>query len=122
MLTDAAAIGLALFAASLAARPPSGRYTFGLRRAEILVRAGQRRRRCWCSRACSAIEAIRRLFDPPDVEGGLVIVVGAARRVRQRRRRLGALARGAARLNVEGAMAHVLTDLYASSRRSSPAC
>ena len=36
MLTDAGAIGLALFAASLAARPPSSRYTFGLGRAEIL--------------------------------------------------------------------------------------
>ena len=57
---------------------------------------------------------MRRLFDPPDVEGGLVIVVGV----------LGALVNVASAwalsrserrgLNVEGAMAHVLTDLYGS--------
>ena len=61
-----------------------------------------------------AIEAVQRLVSPPDVEGGIVIVVGL----------LGAavnllvawqLARAERRsLNVEGAMAHVLTDLYAS--------
>ena len=37
MLTDAGAIGLALVAASLAARPPSRKFTFGLGRAEILA-------------------------------------------------------------------------------------
>ena len=36
MLTDAAAIALALLAARLARRPASGGFTFGLRRAEIL--------------------------------------------------------------------------------------
>src|SRR2546428_5861703 len=32
MLTDAGALGFALFAAALAGRPPSGRWTFGFRR------------------------------------------------------------------------------------------
>ena len=60
------------------------------------------------------VEAVRRLTDPPEVEGGLVLAVGL----------LGAavnvaaawtLARAERRsLNVEGARAHVLTDLYAS--------
>jgi len=36
MLTDAASIGLALVATKLAARPPRGGYTYGLRRLEIL--------------------------------------------------------------------------------------
>ncbi len=36
MLTDAASLGLALFAMRLAARPASGPWTYGLRRAEIL--------------------------------------------------------------------------------------
>src|SRR5918997_2393147 len=36
MLTDAGAVALALVALRLAARPPSGRFTFGLGRAEIL--------------------------------------------------------------------------------------
>src|ERR1700735_2800100 len=36
MLTDAASIGLVLITMRLAARPPGGRYTYGLKRAEIL--------------------------------------------------------------------------------------
>jgi len=36
MLTDAASIGLVLITARLAARPPAGGYTYGLKRAEIL--------------------------------------------------------------------------------------
>jgi cobalt-zinc-cadmium efflux system protein len=61
-----------------------------------------------------AVEAIRRLWATPDVDGGLVVVVGL----------LGACANvGAAAalgraerrsLNIEGARAHVLTDLFAS--------
>src|SRR3712207_5066927 len=113
MRTDAGAIGLALVAARIAARPPRGVYTFGLGRAEILsaqingavllVLAG-----------VIAWEAGRRLVDPPEVEGVIVIAVGL----------IGAVANVAAAwalakaerqsLNVEGARAHVLTDLYAS--------
>ena len=40
MLTDAAAIALALVAIRLAARPASGGYTYGLKRAEILSAQG----------------------------------------------------------------------------------
>ena len=36
MLVDAAALGLSVWAARLALRPPGGRLTFGFRRAEIL--------------------------------------------------------------------------------------
>ncbi|HEV2933376.1 MAG TPA: cation transporter, partial [Streptosporangiaceae bacterium] len=36
MLTDAASIALVVVTARLAARPPTGRYTYGLKRAEIL--------------------------------------------------------------------------------------
>src|SRR5258705_10003098 len=36
MLTDAASIALVLVTARLAARPPAGGYTYGLKRAEIL--------------------------------------------------------------------------------------
>src|SRR3712207_9140149 len=75
MLTDAGAIGLALVAARLAARPPSGNFTFGLGRAEILsaqvngavllVLAG-----------VIAWEAGQRLVDPIEVEGVVVIAGG----------------------------------------------
>ena len=42
MFTDAAAIGLALFAMWISSRPASVERTFGYHRTEILARAGQR--------------------------------------------------------------------------------
>lgn len=113
MLTDAGALGLALVAARLAARPPSGGFTFGLKRAEILS-AQANGAALLVLGSVIAYGAIGRLSDPPDVEAPLVIVVGV----------IGAavnvaaayvLARAERRsLNVEGARQHVLTDLYAS--------
>jgi cobalt-zinc-cadmium efflux system protein len=113
MLTDAGSLALALVAARLAARPPSARFTFGLGRAEILsaqVNGGA----LLVLAGVIAVQAIARLSTPADVEGGIVVAVGA----------LGALVNVAAAwqlaraerrsLNVEGARAHVLTDLYAS--------
>jgi cobalt-zinc-cadmium efflux system protein len=113
MVTDAASLGLALVAARLAARPPSAAYTFGLGRAEILS-AQANGAALLVLAGVIAVEAVQRLRSPGPVEGGVVIVVGA----------LGAcvnvaaawqLARAERRsLNVEGARAHVLTDLWAS--------
>jgi cobalt-zinc-cadmium efflux system protein len=113
MLTDAAAIGLALVAARLAARPASGRFTFGFGRAEILS-AQINGAALLVLAGVIAIEAIRRLFEPPEVDGAFVVVVGlvgAAVNVAA----AWALGRAERRsLNVEGARQHVLTDLYAS--------
>ena len=100
-------------AARLAARPPGGRFTFGLGRAEVLS-AQLNGAALLVLGGVLAFEAVRRLTSPPDVEGAIVVVTGV----------LGAgvnvlvawqLARAERRsLNVEGARAHVLTDLYAS--------
>jgi len=113
MLTDAGAVALALTALGLAARPPSARFTFGLGRAEILS-AQANGATLLVLASVIGFEAVRRLFDPPAVEGGLVIAVGLLGAAVN----LGAawaLARAERRsLNVEGARAHVLTDLYAS--------
>ena len=113
MLTDAGAIGLALVAARLAARPAAGRFTFGLGRAEILS-AQVNGAALLVLAGVIAIEAIRRLFAPPEVDGAFVVVVGlvgAAVNVAA----AWALGRAERRsLNVEGARQHVLTDLYAS--------
>ncbi len=113
MLTDAGAIAVALIAARLAARPAGGSFTFGLGRAEILSAQGNGATLLVLA-GVIAVEAIRRLWSPPDVDGGFVLVVGL----------LGAcvnLAAAAAlgraerrSLNVEGARLHVLTDLFAS--------
>ncbi|WP_068924673.1 cation diffusion facilitator family transporter [Planobispora rosea] len=112
MLTDAASIVLALIAMGMAARPARGAYTFGYKRAEIL------------SAAINGLtfvllvvyfvyEGIRRLVEPPEVEG--VLVFGTA---------LAGIAVNAAAawliaradrssLNVEGAFQHILNDMYA---------
>src|SRR5215469_3715294 len=74
MLTDAAAIGLVLITARLAARPPAGGYTYGLKRAEILSAQAN-----GITLVLLAIwlgyEAIRRLVTPPVVAGVTVLVV-----------------------------------------------
>jgi cobalt-zinc-cadmium efflux system protein len=113
MLTDAGSIGLALVAARLAARPPAGGFTYGLGRAEI-VSAQINGAALLVLAGVIAWEAVQRLGDPPDVEGLVVLVVGLAGAAVN----VGAawaLSRAERRsLNVEGARAHVLADLYAS--------
>lgn len=113
MLTDAASIALALVAARLAARPPSGRNTFGLGRAEILS-AQLNGASLLILAGIIAIEAVRRLVNPPDVDGAIVIVIGVVGGLVN----VGAawtLSRSERRsLNVEGARAHALADLYGS--------
>jgi len=113
MLTDAGSIALALVAARLAARPAGGRFTFGLGRAEILS-AQVNGAALLVLAGVIAWEAVRRIGDPPDVEGAIVLVVGlagAAVNVAA----AWALSRAERRsLNVEGARAHVLADLYGS--------
>lgn len=113
MLTDAASLALALFAARLALKPPSGRYTFGFGRAEILA-AQLNGASLFVLAGVIAVEAIRRLSDPPEVTGWLVIVVGTLGAV-VNVAAAWALSRSQRRsLNVEGAMAHVMADLYGS--------
>jgi cobalt-zinc-cadmium efflux system protein len=112
MLTDAAAIALSLVAAKLARRPAKGAMTFGLKRGEILS-AQANGVTLLVLAAVIAVEGVRRLFDPPEVEGGLILIVALAGIVVN----LAAtwvLARADRRsLNVEGSYQHVLTDLYA---------
>jgi cobalt-zinc-cadmium efflux system protein len=112
MLTDAGAIALAIVAARLAARPPAGGYTFGLKRAEILS-AQLNGATLLALAALILLEGIRRLIDPPDVEGAAVLVVALAGVVVNLTAT--AVLAGADRrsLNVEGAFQHVLTDLFA---------
>jgi cobalt-zinc-cadmium efflux system protein len=113
MVTDAGALGLALVAAGLAARPARGAFTFGLGRAEVLS-AQINGAALLVLAGVLAVSAIGRFSDPPDVEGAIVVVVGAAGAVVN----VGAawaLSRSERRsLNVEGARAHVLADLFGS--------
>ncbi|WP_405829356.1 cation diffusion facilitator family transporter [Streptomyces sp. NBC_01176] len=112
MLTDAASIVLSLIAMRLAARPARGGFTYGLKRAEILS-AQANGLTLLLLGAWLAYESVRRLIDPPAVEGGLMLVtalvgiavnVAATWCISQANR---------TSLNVEGAYQHILNDLFA---------
>ena len=112
MLTDAGSIALALFAIRMAARPATGRYTFGFKRVEILS-AQANGITLLLLTAWFVYEAIRRLITPPPVQGPLmtlVAVVGiavnlAAVWLMSRANRQS--------LNIRGSYVHILNDLYA---------
>ena len=112
MLTDAGAIALAVLAMQLAARPPRGGLTYGLRRAEILSGLVNGITLLVLA-ALIALGAVVRLATPPAVDGrwmlgvalaGIVVNVLAGKQLALVQRRS---------LNVRGAHQHVLTDLYA---------
>jgi cobalt-zinc-cadmium efflux system protein len=112
MLTDAAAIGLSLVAARLAARPAKGALTYGFKRVEILS-AQANGVTLLILAAFIAYEAIRRLFDPPHVLAGLMLVV-ALIGVAVNLAATWTLAKANRQsMNVEGSYQHILTDLYA---------
>ena len=112
MLTDAVALGLALVALRLAERPPAGSFTYGLQRAEILS-AQVNGLTLLLLGIWIVYEGIRRLIDPPEVEGAIVLVVALIGVVVNVVATV--ILHGADRtsLNVEGAFQHVLTDLVA---------
>ena len=109
MLTDAAALGTALWAIHLAARPTTGTWSFGLKRAEILS-AAVNGVTLVAVAGIVTVEAVRRLVHPRAVGGTAVLVVAV----------VGVVVNVAASyvlshgdrssLNVEGAFQHILTD------------
>jgi cobalt-zinc-cadmium efflux system protein len=112
MLTDASALGLALFAAWAASLPARGRWTFGFGRAEILA-AQANGITLVVIGVLILFSAVRRLIDPPDVEAGIVVVVALAGIV-VNVSVLALLARAERKsLNVRGAYLHIATDLAA---------
>ncbi len=112
MLSDAVALALSLVAIRLAKRPSGGSYTFGWQRAGILS-AQFNGATLLVLGLLIVFEGIRRIIDPPGVEGGVVLVVAllgivvnliAIRVLSQANRQS---------LNVEGSYQHILTDLLA---------
>src|SRR3954452_14571454 len=112
MLTDAGALALALVALRLAARPAAGAMTYGFKRTEMLS-AQFNGATLLVLGLLITYEGIRRLVNPPEVHGAVVLVVALVGVAVN----LGAtvVLHGADRrsLNVEGAFQHVLTDLVA---------
>jgi cobalt-zinc-cadmium efflux system protein len=112
MLTDAAALGAALFASWMAAQPARGRWTFGFRRVEILAAQANgillALLGIWIVYA-----AIRRLVSPREVDGEIVLSVGLAG-IAVSAAATAILARGSREsLNVRGAFLHVAADVAA---------
>ncbi|MGI8446321.1 MAG: cation diffusion facilitator family transporter [Streptosporangiaceae bacterium] len=111
MLTDAGALAASLLALRLARRPASGMWTFGFKRAEVLSAQANGITLLVIS-ALVASGAISRLLHPLPVRGGIVVAVAAA----------GVAVNVAATwvlakanrdsINVRGASAHIITDLY----------
>src|SRR5713101_7788080 len=111
MLTDSAALGASLVAVRLARRPASGVWTFGFKRAEVLSAQANGITLLVIS-ALVAFEAVSRLIHPLPVTGGIVVAVAA----------VGVAVNVAATwvmakanrdsINVRGAFAHIVTDLY----------
>jgi cobalt-zinc-cadmium efflux system protein len=75
MAADAAGLGLSLLAVYMAARPPTGRRTFGYARAEILAAMANAVLLLGLA-TFIIVEAIRRLMSPPPLTSGLLIVFG----------------------------------------------
>ena len=112
MLTDAAAIGLSIFAIHLARRPAEGSMTFGFRPIEILS-AQVNGITLLVLAAVIVFEAIQRLITPPEVNGGLMLAVALAGIVVNLAAAWTLARANRQSLNVEGSFRHIVTDLYA---------
>jgi cobalt-zinc-cadmium efflux system protein len=112
MVSDAAALAVAWFAAWLGQRPPGARHSFGLARAEVIA-AFVNGLALLLVVVWIVVEAVRRLQSPSPVHGpgviaialaGLVINVGVAY----------VLSRSEPSLNRRAALLHVLSDVAGS--------
>jgi cobalt-zinc-cadmium efflux system protein len=111
--TDALGLGLALVAVRMAGRAPTARRTFGWQRAEVLAAAANAVLLLGLGVAV-VVEAVRRMADPPAIEAGGVLVVGAVG-LAANLVGLALLAQGRQEsLNVRGAFLEVLGDALGS--------
>ncbi|HEY2715805.1 MAG TPA: cation diffusion facilitator family transporter [Solirubrobacterales bacterium] len=113
LLSDVASIVLALIAARLAAKPASGRRTFGYARSEVLAALVNGLLLVAVSVGIG-VAAVGRLSDPPAIEGGAVLVLGVLGLLGNLAATL-VLARGErADVNLEGVLRHSAADALGS--------
>jgi cobalt-zinc-cadmium efflux system protein len=113
LLTDVAAVALALIAQWFANRPPSAKRSFGYRRVEIIA-ALFNGLTLWLIAVFICIEGIERISNPPEVDSGLMIIIAVVGAVAQAGVAL-ILARASGEsLNVRGAYVHAMTDAVQS--------
>jgi len=75
VLTDAGGLAIALTAASLVGRPANSKRTFGFARAEVLGATAQAAILLAVG-IFVLVEAVQRLFHPPEIAGGSLIIFG----------------------------------------------
>jgi cobalt-zinc-cadmium efflux system protein len=113
MLTDAGGLALALFAAHLSLRAPTSHRTWGLRRAEVLAALGQ-------SAVLLAVgvyvlvEGIGRLWSPPEIPPGELIVFGIVGLAGNLAALLVLFSRRSASFNMRAAFLEVVNDALGS--------
>jgi cobalt-zinc-cadmium efflux system protein len=113
MFSDAAALGLSLFAAWISTRPPTPQLSYGYYRAEILAALANGATLIAIS-IFVCVEAVGRLTSPPAVEGALMFGV-AAGGLAINIVGLAILNAGKTdNLNMHGAWLHLLTDALGS--------
>jgi cobalt-zinc-cadmium efflux system protein len=113
LLSDVASIVLALIAARLATLPAAGRRTFGYQRSEVLAALANGLLLVAVSVGIG-IAAVGRLSDPPSIEGGAVLALGALGLLGNVAATL-VLARGERDdLNLEGVLRHSAADALGS--------
>jgi cobalt-zinc-cadmium efflux system protein len=113
LLSDVGSIALALFAARLASMPAAGRRTFGYQRSEVLAALVNGLLLVAVS-VVIAVEAVGRLSDPPAIDGGGVLALGALGLAGNLLATL-VLARGQREdINLEGVLRHSFADALGS--------
>src|SRR4051794_6693266 len=112
LLTDASSLALALVAVRVAARPPSGRHTFGWQRAEILAALANGAALVVIA-LVTVWAALGRLSDPRAVDGGITLAVAAVG-LAANLASAAILMRSGGGLNVRAALSHVLADAASS--------
>ena len=114
MLSDTFAIGLALVALTLAARPSTPRRSFGFQRAEILAAFVNGLTLVIVS-GWIVWEAVQRFRDPPEILGGWMLVVALAGLAVNGISAVILLRSEGESLNVQAALRHVIADLLGSA-------
>jgi cobalt-zinc-cadmium efflux system protein len=112
MLTDAGAIAMAIWASRLAERPTTDVWTFGFKRAEI-VSAALNGMALLLTAALILFEAVERLIHPIPVKGPVLIVVAVAGIAVNLAATFVLAKANRSSLNIAGAFAHLMTDLWA---------